>query len=162
MNRLAQMHRMVGWRGWNWLSASMLFSLAYSGIELLFAYFLAHLLFLLNVSGSDPQAPFFLPLFFQTKPGSLPFLLFLGLGRTLLRVQSNQSVVLFAEIVRSRLRFTFFRKIYDPRSQRMPQSDINTWLSEIFPKTTEFAMSLGNLLTNAVQIVFFFAAMLVY
>jgi ABC-type multidrug transport system fused ATPase/permease subunit len=162
MNRMRQIHRMVGWRGWGWLSASMLFSLAYSGIELLFAYFLAHLLFLLKVSGSDPKAPFFLPVFFQTKDGSLPFLLLIGLARTLLRVQANQSVILFAEIVRSRLRFTFFRKIYDPRSQRIAQSDINTWLAEIFPKTTEFATSVGNLLTNVVQVLFFFVVMLFY
>src|SRR6266550_688415 len=151
MSRVGQIHRMVGWRGWGWLSASMLFSLAYSGIELLFAYFLAHLLFLLKVSGGDPAPPFFLPAFFQTKEGSIPFLLLIGLARTALRVQSTQSVIFFAEIVRSRLRFNFFRGIYDPRVQRMPQSDINTWLAEIVPKTTEFAMSLGNLLTNAVQ-----------
>jgi ABC-type multidrug transport system fused ATPase/permease subunit len=69
---------------------------------------------------------------------------------------------MFAEIVRSRLRFAFFQKLYESRAQRLAQSDINTWLSEIFPKTTEFALSLGNLLTNAVQAVFFFAVMVVY
>src|SRR5436309_5606503 len=153
---------MVGWRGWGWLSASIVFSLAYSGIELLFAYFLAHLLFLLEVSAGDPKPPFFLPVFFQTKEGSLPFLLLIGLARTTLRVEATQSVVLFAEIVRSRLRFTFFCKIYDPRSQRIAQSDIHTYLAEIFPKTTDFAMSLGNLLVNVVQVVSLFAVMLLY
>lgn len=162
MKPLTQVHRMVGWRGWGWLSASIVFSLAYSGIELLFAYFLAHLLFLLEVSAGDPKPPFFLPVFFQTKEGSLPFLLLIGLARTTLRVEATQSVVLFAEIVRSRLRFTFFCKIYDPRSQRIAQSDINTYLAEIFPKTTDFAMSLGNLLVNVVQVVSLFAVMLLY
>src|ERR1041385_2562668 len=162
MNRIQQIHRMVGWRGLGWLMASMLFSLAYSGVELLFAYFLAHLLFLLKVSAGDPTPPFFLPPFFQTKGGSLPFLLLIGLARMALRVLATQSVILFAEIVRSRLRFAFFRRIYDPRSQRMLQSDINTWLAEIFPKTTEFAKSLGNLLTNTVQVCFFLGVMLLY
>src|ERR1051326_8514318 len=118
MNRIQQIHRMVGWRGLGWLAASMLFSLAYSGVELLFAYFFSHLLFLLKVSGGDPQPPFFLPAFFQTKEGSLPFLMLIGVARTVLRVQAAQSVVLFGEIIRSRLRFSFFRKIYGPRSQR--------------------------------------------
>ena len=162
MNRIQQIHRMVGWRGLGWLAASMLFSLAYSGVELLFAYFFSHLLFLLKVSGGDPQPPFFLPAFFQTKEGSLPFLMLIGVARTVLRVQAAQSVVLFGEIIRSRLRFSFFRKIYGPRSQRMPLSEINTWLADIFPKTTDFAQSVGNLLINAVQVVSFFAVMLLY
>jgi ABC-type multidrug transport system fused ATPase/permease subunit len=160
LNRIGQIHRMVGWRGWGWLLGSLVFSLALSGIELLFAYFLAHLLYLLQASPNDPKAPFFLPLFFQTKEGSLPFLLLIGLARTLLRVLTGQSVVIFAEIVRSRLRFVFFRRIYDPRSERMVQSDINTWLAEIFPKTTEFAIAAGNFLTNSVQVIFFFTVML--
>jgi len=160
MTYLRQIHRMVGWPGWGALVASVLFSLAYSGIELLFSYFLAHLLYLLQVSGSDPSPPFFLPAFFLTRTGSLPFLLLIGLTRTVARVQSSQSVVLFAEVVRSRLRFAFFRKIYDARSQRMPHSEINTWLGEIFPKTTDFAIAFGNLLTNVVQACFFFAVML--
>ena len=85
-----------------------------------------------------------------------------GPGQALVRVQATQSVVFFAEIVRSRLRFAFFQKLYEGQSQRLAQSDINTWLSEIFPKTTEFALSLGNLLTNAVQVLFFFTVMLFY
>ncbi len=135
----------------------MLFSLAFSGIELLFAYFLAHLLYLLQLSSSDPSPPFFVLAFFQTRSGSLPFLLIIGVARTLLRVQSNQSVLLFGEIVRSRLRFILFRQIYNPRSRRMAQSEINMWLAEVFPKTAEFAIAVGNFLLNAVQVCFFFA-----
>src|SRR5438034_1385379 len=160
MKQLRQIHSMMGWRGTAWLAAGMAFSMVYSGIELLFAYFLAHLLFLLQVSGSDPASPPLLPLFFQTKAGSLPFLLLIGSVRVLLRIGATQSITFVTEIVRSRLRFVLFQRIYDFQLLRISQSEINTWLAEIFPRTTEFTTAGGNLLTSALQVGFFFAVML--
>src|SRR5947199_6066508 len=125
MKQLRQIHSMMGWRGTAWLAAGMTFSLIYSGVELLFAYFLAHLLFLLQVSGSDPAPPPLLPIFFQTKAGSLPFLLLIGSVRVLLRIGATQSVTFVTEIVRSRLRFVLFARIYDFYLPVIYESELN-------------------------------------
>ena len=125
MNWIGKIHTVVGWRAWSWLAGSLVFSFASSGIELLLAYSMAHLLYLLKISATDVTAPVFLPLFFQTTSGSLLFLLLIGPVRTLVRVQGSQSVALFAELVHSRLRFTLFRYLYDLRSRQIAQSVSN-------------------------------------
>src|SRR5262249_28140650 len=61
----------------------------------------------------------------------------------------------------SRLRFIFFEEMYDSRGERIVQSEVNTWLAEIFPKAAGFATGVGNLLTSSVQSCFFFAVLLV-